>query len=138
MQGKLIAVAYTLHTHWNQFSLGGICSFSIQGGWNHYILIYHIIVSYDQNILLNFYVKDRSHVRLRHPSCVYIPPRDRTLQYKRCVHLWNNFPCIITLVLPKEGRHTTPFFFQNSTLFCPSTPCLALFKFFFKYFKLFH
>ena len=27
-----------------------------------------------------------------------LPPRDSTLQYKRCVHLWNNFPCIITLV----------------------------------------
>ena len=25
MQGKLIAVAYTLRTYWNQFSLGGIC-----------------------------------------------------------------------------------------------------------------
>ena len=25
MQGKLIAVVYTLRTHWNQFSLGGIC-----------------------------------------------------------------------------------------------------------------
>ena len=23
-----------------------------------------------------------------------LPPRDRTLQYKRCVHFWNNFPCI--------------------------------------------
>ena len=26
-----------------------------------------------------------------------LPPRDSTLQYKRCVHLWNNFPCIIAL-----------------------------------------
>ena len=25
MQGKLIVVVYTLRTHWNQFSLGGIC-----------------------------------------------------------------------------------------------------------------
>ena len=25
MQGKLIPVAYTLRTYWNQFSLGGIC-----------------------------------------------------------------------------------------------------------------
>ena len=24
-----------------------------------------------------------------------LPPRDSTLQYKRCVHLWNYFPCII-------------------------------------------
>ena len=27
-----------------------------------------------------------------------LPPRDSTLQNKRCVQLWNNFPCIITLV----------------------------------------
>ena len=26
-----------------------------------------------------------------------LPPRDSTQQYKRCVHLCNNFPCIITL-----------------------------------------
>ena len=26
-----------------------------------------------------------------------LPPRDRTLQYKRCVHFWNNFPCNTSL-----------------------------------------
>ena len=65
------------------------------------ILIIHIIVSYDQNISLIFYVKYGTHVRFRHPSCAYItgvPPIDSTLQYKRCIHLWNNLPCIITLV----------------------------------------
>jgi len=36
-------------------------------------------------------------VRLWHP-CVYFPPKDSTLHYKKCVHLWNNFPCISTLV----------------------------------------
>ena len=41
MQGKLIAVVYTLRTYWNQFSLGGIFK-------------------------------------------------------QKCVHLWNNFPCIST------------------------------------------
>ena len=25
------------------------------------------------------------------------PPKDSTLQCKKCVHLWNNFPCISTL-----------------------------------------
>ena len=25
------------------------------------------------------------------------PPKDSTLEYKKCVHLWNNFPCISTL-----------------------------------------
>ena len=65
------------------------------------ILIIHIIVSYDQNISLIFYVKDGSHVRLWHDCDIRLvftlPPRDSTLQYKRCAHLWNNFPCIITL-----------------------------------------
>ena len=28
-----------------------------------------------------------------------LPPRDSTLQYKRCVHLWNNFPYITPLYL---------------------------------------
>ena len=28
---------------------------------------------------------------------LYITARDSTLQYKRCVYLWNNFPCITTL-----------------------------------------
>ena len=23
------------------------------------------------------------------------PPKDSTLQYKKCLNLWNNFPCII-------------------------------------------
>ena len=29
-----------------------------------------------------------------------LPPRESTLHYKRCVHLWNKFPCIITLGYP--------------------------------------
>ena len=28
-----------------------------------------------------------------------LPPRDSTLQYKRCEHLWNNFLCISTLYI---------------------------------------
>ena len=32
-----------------------------------------------------------------------LPPRDSTLQYKRCVHLWNNFPCITSLHACKLG-----------------------------------
>ena len=83
MKGKSIAVTYSLRTCWNQFSLGGICkqeymqqwSFSILGRLKHWILkilIIDIIVSYEQNISLIFYVKDESHVRLRQPSFVYI------------------------------------------------------------------
>ena len=32
------------------------------------------------------------------------PPKDSTLQYKKCVHLWNNFPCISTLVYTKNMK----------------------------------
>ena len=51
------------------------CSSSIRDGLEHLILmilIINIIVAYDQYISLIFYVKDGSHVRLGHPSCVYI------------------------------------------------------------------
>ena len=34
-----------------------------------------------------------------------LPPRDSPLQYKRCVHLWNNFPCITTFVEPLSLVH---------------------------------
>ena len=27
-----------------------------------------------------------------------LPPRDSTLQYKRCVHFWNNYSCITFLI----------------------------------------
>ena len=32
-----------------------------------------------------------------------LPPGDSTLQYKRCVHLWNNLPCIKSLQLAKSN-----------------------------------
>ena len=31
-----------------------------------------------------------------------LPPSDSTLQYKKCVQLWNNFPCIITLSISRH------------------------------------
>ena len=61
------------------------------------ILIIHIIVSCDQNISLIFYLKmdpmSGCDIRL----VFTFPPKDSTLQYKNCVHLWNNFPSISTL-----------------------------------------
>ena len=63
-------------------------------------LIIHIIVSYDQNISLILYGRDGSHVRFEIRLVLTSPPRDSTLQYKRCVHLWNNFPCKNTLESP--------------------------------------
>ena len=62
-------------------------------------MISHIIVSYDQNISLIFYVKGGSHVRLRYPTCVYTTAqRQYTAVQKMHAHLWNNFPYIITLI----------------------------------------
>ena len=57
------------------------------------ILIIHIVVSYDQNISLIFYVKDGSHVRLWHPSCVYITAQRQYTAVQKIVH----FPCITSL-----------------------------------------
>ena len=65
-------------------------------------MIIHIIVSYDQNISLIFLMwkmdpmsagSSGFDIRL----VFTLPPRDSTLQYKRCVHFWNNFPCIKSL-----------------------------------------
>ena len=52
------------------------------------ILIIHIIISYAQNIALIVYVNDGSHVRLRHPYCVYISAqRQYTAVLKMCTLL---------------------------------------------------
>ena len=79
------------------------------------ILIIHIIVSYDQNIS-KMDPMSGSDNRL----VFTLPPRNSTLQYKRCVHLWNNFPCIITLnmkyheipVKTSKSNYFITFFFQ--------------------------
>ena len=34
------------------------------------------------------------------PLVFTLLPRDSTLQYKRCVHFWNNFPCLTILERP--------------------------------------
>ena len=75
------------------------------------ILIIHIIVSYDQNISLIFYVNDRSHVKLRHPSCFYISAqRQYSAVLKMCTLLkW--LPCLTSLRTSrstyKTYRHKT-------------------------------
>ena len=107
MQGKLIAVVYTLRTYWHQFSLGGICKqecISVR-------LLFEEVKSIKFN---NF---DNSHNSFLWPEYFIdffmwkmdpmagfdirllftLPPRDSTLQFKRCVHFWNNFPCITFL-----------------------------------------
>ena len=34
-----------------------------------------------------------------------LPPSDSTLQYKRCIHLWNNFPYIKSFDQTKSRKH---------------------------------
>ena len=71
-------------------------------GQKHYILIIliiHIIVYCDQNISLIFYMKKMDRMSGFDIRLVFtVPPRDSTMQYKRFWHLWNNFPCINTLI----------------------------------------
>ena len=93
-QGYLIVVAY-----WNQFSLGGfvnknkcisntVAPEEDKSIYFFLFLIIHVIVSYDQNISLIFYVKDCSHVRLWHLSCVYFTAqRQYTPEIKICTPL---------------------------------------------------
>ena len=65
------------------------------------ILIIHMIVCFEQNISFIFYVKDGSHVRLRHPSCVYISAqRQYTAVLKMCTLLkWLSLPYILGQIL---------------------------------------
>ena len=60
-----------------------------------------MIVFYDQNISLIF-------------LCERLPPRDSTLQYKRCVHFLNNFLCITSLDRVKAQKRGTTLFNVNS------------------------
>ena len=64
----------------------------------------HIKVSYDQNISLIIHDPMSGYnIRL----VFTLPPSDSTLQYKRSVHLWNNFPCITALNLVSLGDKPT-------------------------------
>ena len=78
------------------------CSSSIRGGLKHLfliILMIHVIFPYDQNISEIIYVKMDSMSGCDIRFVITLLARDSTLQYKKCVHLWNNFPCVSTLVL---------------------------------------
>ena len=63
------------------------------------ILIIHIIISYDQNISLIFMwmMDPMSGFDIR--LVFTLVPRNSTLQYLRCVHFWNGFPCLTSLTL---------------------------------------
>ena len=44
------------------------------------------------------------------------PTKDSTLQYKKCVHFWNNYPCISTLIPGKTGPYTNILMLQPYTV----------------------
>ena len=98
IQGKLIAVVHNetsslLAEFENKNQYISVCSIYEEDKSIEFdkILKIHILVSYDQKISLIFDVKSGFHIRL------VFTQRRYSLQYKKCVHLWNNFPCIITL-----------------------------------------
>jgi len=77
MQGKLIAVAYTLRTYWDQFSLGAnridaflqyprrLKTFNFDNfGNSHNSFLW-------PDYFIDYFCENGLHVRLWHPSCVY-------------------------------------------------------------------
>ena len=82
------------------------------------ILIIHIIISYDQNISLIFYVNNGSHVRLRHPSCVYISAqRQYTAVLKMCTLLkWLSLPYILGIYCDYKKCYHKCFFADRINL----------------------
>ena len=53
-----------------------------------------------------------------------LPPRDSTLQYKRCVYFGNNFPCITSLILPIYQKQTETILKVKGTVDKVSNPPL--------------
>ena len=59
----------------------------------------HTIVSYDQNISQIILEKMDSMSDCDVRLVFTLQPKDSTLQYKKYIHLWNNFPCISTMII---------------------------------------
>ena len=60
-----------------------------------------------------------------------LPARDSSLQYKRCVHLWNKFPCIITLsilMFASNCKIRSSSKFRNDLAFVVYYTCISNFK----------
>ena len=105
MQGMVIAVVYTLRAYWNQFSPGGICKQNnMHQCYPRRIKAFNF-VNFDNShnsflwpeYFIDFFMWKMDPMSGCNIRLVFtLPPRDSSLQYKRCVHLWNNFPCIIT------------------------------------------
>ena len=93
MQGKLFQRCTHL-LYCNVLSLGGNVN-TRRMSKSYMGSIFHITNQRNILVIGNYYVKDGSHAKQWHPSCVYnTAQRHYYVQYKRCVHLWNNFPCI--------------------------------------------
>jgi len=56
-----------------------------------------------------------------------LPPSDSTLQYKTCVHFWNNFPCIKFLIQARCNlKQVCLYFLQKTTVHFPCIQCTRL------------
>ena len=62
------------------------------------ILIIHIIIFLWPEYVIAFLCERLIPCHSSTSVLCLLSPRDSTLQYKGCVHLWNNILCIITLV----------------------------------------
>ena len=78
MQGKLIMVAYTLRTYWNQFFLGGICKQELMHQCPRRLKAFNFD-NFDNShnsflwpeYFIDYFCENGFHVRLWHPSCVH-------------------------------------------------------------------
>ena len=106
MQGKLIAVAYTLRTYRNQFSLGGICKQekrlkafnfdSFENSHNSFLWTEYFI---------DYFCENGFHVRLRHPSCVYFSAQSAKNAYTSKITFLALVPCFqLPLPIPEFYR----------------------------------
>ena len=106
MQGKFIGVVYTLRTYWNlwaEFVNKNKCiSVRLVSEEVKSIKFDNFDNSHSSFLWPEYFIDffmwkmdPMSGCNIRLVST--LPPRDSTLQYKRCVHFWNNFPCITSL-----------------------------------------
>ena len=95
------------------------CSFSIRDGLEHLILII-LIINIMTSVFHWFFMWKMDPMSGCDIRLVFtLLPRDSTLQYKKCVQLWNNFPYITPLTYMKSDR-------VNLVAPASSFKCLAL------------
>ena len=93
--------------------------FSIQGGFNFDNFEYSHNIFLWPEYFIDFFMWEMDPMSGFHIRLVFtLPPRDSTLQYKICVHLWNNFPCFLTMQGTKDVHSWDPPCWR-CRLYCP-------------------